>query len=43
MNRKTQFIFRLKSIIKKCREKGLYSIAIKLKEKYDRRNEERNN
>ena len=32
MNRKTQFIFRLKCIIKKCREKGLFSIAIKLKE-----------
>jgi len=38
MNRKTQFIYRLKSIIKKCREKGLFSIVIKLKEKYDRKN-----
>jgi len=42
MDRKTQFIFRLKCIIKKCREKGLFSIAIKLKEKYDRTNDERN-
>jgi len=42
MNRKTQFIFRLKCIIKKCREKGLFSIAIKLKEKYDRKYDERN-
>ena len=43
MDRKTQFIFRLKCIIKKCREKGLFSIAIKLKEKYERRNDARNN
>ena len=42
MDRKTQFIFRLKCIIKKCREKGLFSIAIKLKEKYDRTNDARN-
>lgn len=42
MDSKTQFIFRLKCIIKKCREKGLFSIAIKLKEKYDKRNDERN-
>ena len=28
--------------MKKCREKGLFSIAIKLKEKYDRRNDGRN-
>ena len=32
MDRKTQFIFRLKCIIKKCRENGLFNIAIKLKE-----------
>ena len=42
MYRKTQFIFRLKCIIKKYREKGWFSIAIKLKEKYERRNDERN-
>lgn len=43
MNRKTQFIFTLKSIIKKCRETGLFKIAIKIKEKYDRRNDKGNN
>ena len=42
MDRKTQFIFRLKCIIKKCRENGLFNIAIKLKEKYDKRNAQRN-
>ena len=36
MNRKTQFIFRLKCIVKKCREHGLFYIAIKLKEKYNK-------
>ena len=36
MSRLTAFIFRLKCIIKKCREKGLFNIAIKLKEKYNK-------
>ena len=43
MDRKTQFIFRLKCIIKKGIDKRLVSIAIKLKEKYERRNDARNN
>jgi hypothetical protein len=38
MNRLTGFVLRLKSIMKKCREHGLFGIAIKLKEKYDKKN-----
>ena len=41
MNRSTQFIFRLKCIIKKCRENGLFTIAIKLKEKYNSRDKKK--
>ena len=37
INRKTSFIFRLKCIIKKCRERGLFDIAIKLKKKYEQK------
>ena len=37
MNKSTAFIFRLKCIIKKCREKGLFNIAIKLKKKYNKK------
>ena len=42
MSRLTSFTFRLKCIVKKCRENGLFNIAIRLKEKYDKRNDERN-
>ena len=29
-NRRTEFIFRLKCMIKKCREKGKWDLAIRL-------------
>mgnify|MGYP003634394362 CR=1 FL=1 len=35
MNRKTEFIFRLKCIIKRCRERGLCDVAIRLHKKYN--------
>jgi hypothetical protein len=35
MNRKTEFIFRLKCIIKRCRERGLWDVAIGLHKKYN--------
>ena len=33
INRRTMFIFRLKCMIKKCREKGKFNLAIKLRNK----------
>ena len=38
MTRLTSFIFRLKCIVKKCREHGLFGIAIKLRDKYAKKN-----
>jgi len=39
MNRKTEFTFKLLNLIKKCREKGKFQLAIKIidKHKLDKR------
>ena len=34
MNKETEFTFKLLNLIKKCREKGKFQLAIKLIEKY---------
>tara|TARA_R110000796_G_scaffold93646_1_gene198231 strand:+ start:303 stop:446 length:144 start_codon:yes stop_codon:yes gene_type:complete len=34
MNKKTGFTFKLLCLIKKCREKGKFSLALKLIDKY---------
>jgi len=35
MNKKTEFTFKLLNLIKKCREKGKFELAIKLVNKYN--------
>jgi hypothetical protein len=35
MNRETAFTFKLLNLIKKCREKGKFQLAIKLVNKYN--------
>ena len=34
MTEQTRFIFRLKCIIKKCRERGKFLLALKIRNKY---------
>jgi len=36
MDYKTAFTFKLLSLIKKCREKGKWNLALRLKDKLDR-------
>ena len=34
MTKKTRFVFKLLSVIKKCRDRGKYALALKLIDKY---------
>ena len=36
MDKRTKFIFRIKSLIMKCRERGKWDLALRLKDKLDR-------
>lgn len=36
MNAKTALIYRIKSLIMKCRERGKWDLALRLKDKLDR-------
>lgn len=38
MDKKTLYLFRVKSLILKCRERGKFERAIKIKEAYERKN-----